>query len=215
MKKFVSLLSAAGIATSLLAGAAVPAVSAPINLPAYTAPQSDVVLAQSNGDIMRKERQLQIDRMQERGVITPEQGRNMREMRRDDRREFRRDFRDDRREFRRDARDDRRDFRRDVRDDRRDMRRVERRGDRYYYNGHRGYREYRRGYREVDGWWFPAAAFIAGAVVTGAMNNNSGTVSSGSAHVRWCQDRYRSYRASDNSFQPYNGPRQQCYSPYS
>ena len=36
-----------------------------------------------------------------------------------------------------------------------------------------------------------------------------------SAHVRWCYDRYRSYRAYDNSFQPYNGPRQQCYSPYS
>jgi len=38
---------------------------------------------------------------------------------------------------------------------------------------------------------------------------------SGSAHVQWCYDRYRSYRASDNTFQPYNGPRQQCYSPYS
>jgi len=34
------------------------------------------------------------------------------------------------------------------------------------------------------------------------------------AHVQWCYDRYRSYRASDNSFQPYRGPRQQCYSPY-
>jgi hypothetical protein len=36
-----------------------------------------------------------------------------------------------------------------------------------------------------------------------------------SAHVQWCYNRYRSYRAYDNSFQPYNGPRQQCYSPYS
>lgn len=36
-----------------------------------------------------------------------------------------------------------------------------------------------------------------------------------SAHVQWCYDRYRSYRAWDNSFQPYNGPRQQCWSPYS
>jgi hypothetical protein len=34
------------------------------------------------------------------------------------------------------------------------------------------------------------------------------------AHIRWCYDRYRSYRAYDNTFQPYNGPRQQCYSPY-
>lgn len=36
----------------------------------------------------------------------------------------------------------------------------------------------------------------------------------GSAHVRWCYNRYRSYRASDNTYQPYNGPRRQCYSPY-
>ncbi|MBZ9743302.1 MULTISPECIES: BA14K family protein [unclassified Mesorhizobium] len=35
------------------------------------------------------------------------------------------------------------------------------------------------------------------------------------AHVQWCYNRYRSYRAYDNTFQPYNGPRQQCYSPYS
>lgn len=37
----------------------------------------------------------------------------------------------------------------------------------------------------------------------------------GSAHVNWCYNRYRSYRAWDNTFQPYNGPRQQCWSPYS
>ncbi|GAA4116398.1 BA14K family protein [Aminobacter aganoensis] len=36
-----------------------------------------------------------------------------------------------------------------------------------------------------------------------------------SVHVRWCYNRYRSYRAWDNTFQPYNGPRQQCWSPYS
>ena len=36
----------------------------------------------------------------------------------------------------------------------------------------------------------------------------------GGAHVQWCYDRYRSYRAWDNTFQPYHGPRQQCYSPY-
>jgi hypothetical protein len=37
----------------------------------------------------------------------------------------------------------------------------------------------------------------------------------GTAHERWCYARYRSYRAWDNTFQPYNGPRRQCYSPYS
>ena len=34
------------------------------------------------------------------------------------------------------------------------------------------------------------------------------------AHVNWCYHRYRSYRAWDNTFQPYNGPRRQCRSPY-
>ncbi|TPN81518.1 BA14K family protein [Mesorhizobium sp. CU2] len=35
------------------------------------------------------------------------------------------------------------------------------------------------------------------------------------AHVEWCYDRYRSYRAWDNTFQPNYGPRKQCWSPYS
>ncbi|NKL02345.1 hypothetical protein GFM02_29830 [Rhizobium leguminosarum bv. viciae] len=33
-------------------------------------------------------------------------------------------------------------------------------------------------------------------------------------HYDWCARRYRSYSAYDNSFQPYGGPRRQCYSPY-
>lgn len=37
----------------------------------------------------------------------------------------------------------------------------------------------------------------------------------GSAHVAWCYDRWRSYRAWDNTYQPYYGPRRQCWSPYS
>ena len=37
----------------------------------------------------------------------------------------------------------------------------------------------------------------------------------GSAHVAWCYDRYRSYREWDNTYQPYHGPRRQCWSPYS
>lgn len=37
----------------------------------------------------------------------------------------------------------------------------------------------------------------------------------GSAHVAWCYNRYRSYRAWDNTYQPYHGPRRLCWSPYS
>lgn len=37
-----------------------------------------------------------------------------------------------------------------------------------------------------------------------------------SAHYRWCEARYRSYRASDNTYNPGKGrPRRQCISPYS
>ena len=99
------------------------------------------------------------------------------------------------------------------RDDRRGSGRFERRGNYHYYNGHRGYRQARPGYRQYNGFWFPGAAFIAGAIVSGAIQaERSG---GGSAHVQWFYDRYRSYRASDNTFQPYNGGRQRCYSPYS
>ncbi len=115
------------------------------------------------------------------------------------RRMQRRENRQDRREFRREARQDRREFREDY----------------GRYNGYRGYRSYRRGYREHNGYWFPAAAFIAGALITGAIANNNRTYYGGNSHVSWCYDRWRSYRAYDNSYQPYGGPRRICYSPYS
>lgn len=97
-----------------------------------------------------------------------------------------------------------------------------------YFNGHRGYRHRRPGYRYHDGYWFPPAAFALGAIIGGMIvappryyDPYPGPVYRGpvyrygSAHVRWCYKRYRSYRAWDNSFQPYHGPRRQCWSPYS
>jgi hypothetical protein len=93
---------------------------------------------------------------------------------------------------------------------------FERRGNRAYYNGHRGYNRGRAGYRQYNGFWFPAAAFITGAIIGGALGSApSAYRGGGSNHVQWCYDRWRSYRASDNSYQPYNGPRKQCMSPYS
>lgn len=82
-----------------------------------------------------------------------------------------------------------------------------------FYRGHRGYRDYRRGYRRHGNYWFPAAAFITGAIVGGAINNGP-VIRSGGSHTQWCYNRYRSYRASDNTYQPNNGPRRQCNSPY-
>ena len=33
-------------------------------------------------------------------------------------------------------------------------------------------------------------------------------------HAGWCATRYRSYRASDDTFQPFSGPRKPCLSPF-
>lgn len=114
---------------------------------------------------------------------------------------------------------DRRDRNWDRRWDRRDRnwdRRIERRGGHAYWRGHRGYREHRPGYRRHGDFWFPLAAFATGAIIGGALANDRPPprVYRGDAHVRWCYERYRSYRAYDNTFQPYNGPRRQCISPY-
>jgi len=35
-----------------------------------------------------------------------------------------------------------------------------------------------------------------------------------SQHVAWCDEKYRSYNVRTDSFQPYNGPRRRCNSPY-
>lgn len=81
------------------------------------------------------------------------------------------------------------------------------------WHGHRGYRDYRPGYRRhSDGWWYPLAAFGLGAAIGGAISRDREV---GGSHVNWCSNRYRSYRAYDNTFQPNNGPRKRCVSPYS
>lgn len=103
--------------------------------------------------------------------------------------------------------------RRANRAERRADRRAKR-AERRKLRGHRGYRERRRGYRRhSDGWWYPLAAF--GALSVGAaIANSADRADRGDRHEAWCEDRYRSYRVWDNTFQPYNGPRKQCNSPY-
>jgi hypothetical protein len=60
-----------------------------------------------------------------------------------------------------------------------------------------------------------AGGLIGGAII-GAMTapRPAPVYEYGDAHVQWCYNRYRSYRAYDNTFQPLRGPRQRCYSPY-
>ena len=95
-----------------------------------------------------------------------------------------------------------------------------------YYRGHRGYRDYRPGYRRHNGYWFPLAAFAAGALIGGAVAAQPRYVDPGPRyvaparsginprHYEYCAARYRSYDSYTNTFQPNHGPRQQCYSPF-
>jgi hypothetical protein len=90
-----------------------------------------------------------------------------------------------------------------------------------WYGGYRGYPGYRYGYRRYsDGYWYPLAAFGAGAIIGGAIASQPRYVEPAPSnginprHYEWCANRYRSYRAFDNTFQPNSGPRQQCLSPY-
>lgn len=88
-----------------------------------------------------------------------------------------------------------------------------------WYGGHRGYRHHRHGYRRhSDGWWYPLAAFGAGAIIGGAIANDGYArprdAGINPRHIDWCYARYRSYREYDNTFQPNYGPRRECLSPY-
>lgn len=85
---------------------------------------------------------------------------------------------------------------------------------RYYRDRWHHRRHYGRYYRHRDNAWVPLAILGMGAVVGSSVARDRRVYSGGRSHVSWCANRYRSYRAYDNTFQPYNGPRRQCYSPY-
>lgn len=102
---------------------------------------------------------------------------------------------------------------------RNEPRRFERRGmnvenhaGNYYMHGHRVYRHYRHGYRRYGDWWVPPALF--GLFVGSAIGAANSGYYGNSAHVRWCEDHYRSYDRRSDTYQPYNGPRRRCVSPY-
>ncbi len=97
-------------------------------------------------------------------------------------------------------------------------------GPRAYYNGYRGYDHRRSGYRHYRGYWFPEEAFVDRRRTYSTRDHRRYDRRHerrapghyyGRAHDAWCHDRYRSYRSSDNTYKPYNGPRRECYSPYS
>jgi hypothetical protein len=76
------------------------------------------------------------------------------------------------------------------------------------WRGHRGYRVQRPGYRRHrDGFWYPRAAFTV-RVAPGVR------VRVGPAQARWCRDRYKTYRISDNTFVATGGVRRVCRVPF-
>lgn len=85
-------------------------------------------------------------------------------------------------------------------------------------NGYKGYRHHRPGYRRhSDKWWYPIEAFEVkkspaqkGETETEKRNHKALP----ERHVRWCMQKYLSYRVEDNTFQPYDGPRKTCHSSY-
>lgn len=50
--------------------------------------------------------------------------------------------------------------------------------------------------------------------MTGAIEDQPAMNLADTPHAQWCAQRYNSYRVEDDSYQPYNGPRRSCDSPY-
>ncbi|MBB5073719.1 hypothetical protein HNQ69_000845 [Bartonella callosciuri] len=96
-------------------------------------------------------------------------------------------------------------------------------------NGFKGYHNYRPGYRKYrDNWWYPKAAFVT----LPHLNTKRASLKVVSdakkvlflsslekmetwmlkQHIEACRARYRSYNKNDNSYQPFHGPRKQCFS---
>ncbi len=110
-----------------------------------------------------------------------------------------------------------------------------------YRGGYRGYRGYRH-HNGDDDWAWALGGLATGAIIGGLLAQpryygpsyyDQGyygptyyrpryyapryyrqVYSGGNAHTSWCFARYRSYRVYDNTFQPFNGPRRACVSPY-
>lgn len=94
--------------------------------------------------------------------------------------------------------------------------RYDRRG--YYHDRRSYYRDrYRRHHRRDSNAGAIIGGLAAGAIIGGLLSQprySNRRAYGGNSHTRWCYARYRSYRAWDNTYQPYNGPRRPCYSPY-
>jgi hypothetical protein len=80
-----------------------------------------------------------------------------------------------------------------------------------------GYRVHRPGYVYHNGLWISPRSMRAGVILDRPIQRRHVVQYAGDInprHYSWCAERFRSYHWRSNSFQPYHGPRQQCYSPY-
>lgn len=77
------------------------------------------------------------------------------------------------------------------------------------WRGFRGSRVSKPGLRQhSDGFWYPKRAFDPLCI------GQSADPTCSTDHLSWCRSRYWSYRSSDNTFQPYDGKRRRCVSPF-
>ncbi|WP_082520047.1 BA14K family protein [Rhizobium sp. Root1220] len=91
----------------------------------------------------------------------------------------------------------------------------------YRYGGYGGY--YGRGYYGgyygggYNDFGLLLGGLATGAIIGGALAQpryyDAPRYYGNYSHTDWCYSRYRSYRAYDNTFQPYYGPRRQCLGP--
>lgn len=80
---------------------------------------------------------------------------------------------------------------------------IEEHNDRFYYTGQHGV----DGHKPHEVWIYPYSLFTE-------KKRPREDDQSARAHIAWCSDHYRTYRRSDNSFQPQRGEREECRSPY-
>jgi hypothetical protein len=69
-------------------------------------------------------------------------------------------------------------------------------------------RHYHNGYYYQNEWWI-VPGIIGGAIIQDSVNHRYGN-----SHVRWCQQRYRSYNPRTNLWLSNSGQYRQCRGPY-
>ncbi|MDH6230795.1 hypothetical protein M2281_001367 [Mesorhizobium soli] len=87
-------------------------------------------------------------------------------------------------------------------------------GNNYWNNNNWGSGFFGFGLPLFDKFGWGASSTAYGATIPAAAVPAATTPVMTTAHVAWCFGRYRTYTAIDNTFQPFNGPRVQCVSPF-